>query len=111
MVQRQFIGVIARHGCVPFESVGTPFDPQRHEAVQQVESAAHAPNTVIDEYHKGYLLEERLIRPAMVVVSTKPKDAPPPSEDDDAADSGPIAVDISGEAHMVGPHARDDDDE
>lgn len=50
-------------------SIGEPFNPEKHEAVQQIESAEHEPNIVISEFQKGYMLHERLVRPAMVAVS------------------------------------------
>jgi molecular chaperone GrpE len=51
---------------------GTPFDPAYHQAMTQVESADQEPNTVVDVFQKGYLLNDRLLRPAMVTVAVKP---------------------------------------
>jgi len=48
---------------------GQPFDPEQHQAMSMVESADAAPNTVLNVFQKGYLLNGRLIRPAMVVVA------------------------------------------
>src|SRR5216683_3236411 len=47
---------------------GKPFDPQRHEAIAQVESSQHPPNTVLEEHHRGYLIGDRMLRPARVSV-------------------------------------------
>ena len=66
-----FQKALARLGVSPVEAVGATFNPERHEAVQQIESADHEPNIVISEFQKGYMLHERLIRPAMVVVSSQ----------------------------------------
>ncbi len=55
---------------------GEKFDPERHEAMAAQESAEHEPNTVIHVVQKGYLLGERLLRPAMVIVS-RPATEPP----------------------------------
>jgi len=52
---------------------GTPFDPALHQAMSQVECPDQAANTVVDIYQKGYLLNERLLRPAMVTVACGPK--------------------------------------
>jgi molecular chaperone GrpE len=49
--------------------VGEPFDPQRHEAIAQVESSQHPPNTVLEEHHRGYLIGDRMLRPARVSVA------------------------------------------
>ena len=71
MVFRQFVGALTKHGVVGFESVGEVFDPQRHEAIQQVETADHETGVVLEQFQKGYFLHERLLRPAMVSVSRK----------------------------------------
>lgn len=61
-----------RFGLTPFESMGKPFDPERHEAMLVVETDQHQPNQVVEEFQKGYLLNERLLRPATVSVSKSP---------------------------------------
>ena len=66
-----FQKALERLGVSAVEAVGEIFNPERHEAVQQIESADHEPNIVISEFQKGYMLNERLIRPAMVVVSSQ----------------------------------------
>lgn len=71
MVQRQFVGALEKHGVKGFDSKGEMFDPQKHEAIQQVETAEHETGTVLEEYQKGYYLHERLIRPALVVVARR----------------------------------------
>jgi molecular chaperone GrpE len=67
-----FLDTLARFGCTPVEAMGEIFDPKFHEAISQEESADHEANTVIRELQKGYMLKERLLRPAMVVVSKPP---------------------------------------
>ena len=69
MTLKGFIDTLARFGCTPVEAVGKPFDPNFHEAVSQEESSNDEPNTVLKELQKGYMLRERLLRPAMVIVS------------------------------------------
>ena len=65
---------LKKYGVTPLDATpGTPFDPAFHQAMNQVESAEFAPNTVAAELQKGYLLNERLIRPAMVSVAIAPK--------------------------------------
>lgn len=66
---RNFLTVLEKFGCKPFESVGMPFDPRYHEAVMQRESMEYPENTVIEEFQKGYVFRDRLLRPAMVVVA------------------------------------------
>jgi len=73
MTVKGFQDALGKFGCVPFESVGKPFDPNYHEAMMQQESSEQPENIVLQEFQKGYTLHDRLIRPAMVVVSKEPK--------------------------------------
>lgn len=74
MVLKQFQTALHRHGVEGFEALHQRFDPERHEAVQQVETDAHPGGTVIEVYQRGYFLHERLMRPALVVVSRHPNE-------------------------------------
>ena len=76
------LDLIERYQVKRMEAVGKPFDPQFHQAFQQEESEDHPNNTVLNEFQKGYLLHDRLLRPAMVVVSKK-KETPGTGEDED----------------------------
>ncbi len=60
---------LEKHGLKAIESVGKPFDPSLHEAMMQVESEAHDPQIVVEEFQKGYLIRDRLLRPARVSVA------------------------------------------
>ncbi len=73
IVLKQLLKTLERFGVNGFVSVGERFDPNRHEAVVQVESAEHEPNTIMTESQKGYFLHERLIRPALVTVAKAPQ--------------------------------------
>ena|SRR5262245_2924360 len=73
MVLRGFFDTLAKHGVVPIAAVGQRFDPEKHEAMAQIESGTYEPDTVVEEYHKGYLLRDRLLRPALVSVAKTPK--------------------------------------
>lgn len=72
MVLKGLSDVLAKHGVVPVSAIGQPFDPAKHEAMAQVESVDQDPNTVVEEFHKGYLLRDRLLRPALVSVAKAP---------------------------------------
>jgi molecular chaperone GrpE len=74
MVLRALLDVFSKHGVVQVPAVGAVFDPGKHEAMAQVESTEHEPNTIIDEHHKGYLFRDRLLRPALVTVAKAPQD-------------------------------------
>jgi molecular chaperone GrpE len=67
------LSTLKKFGATPIESKGKAFDPAFHQAMNQVESSECAPNTIIDEYQKGYMLNDRLLRAALVSVATAPK--------------------------------------
>ncbi|MFT6399287.1 MAG: molecular chaperone GrpE [Bradymonadia bacterium] len=69
MVSRKFEQTIARRGVKAVESMGKPFDPQFHEAIQQRPDDTVPHNTVVQEFQRGYTIHDRLLRPAMVVVA------------------------------------------
>ena len=69
MTVRALIDFLRAQGVTPLQSVGQTFDPNRHEAVDHVASEAHPANTVVDEFHRGYLIGERVLRPARVSVA------------------------------------------
>jgi molecular chaperone GrpE len=73
MVLRALLDFLRTHGVTPIVSAGQQFDPSRHEAVDQVESGAHPPNTVVQEFHRGYLIGDRVLRPASVSVAKEAK--------------------------------------
>jgi molecular chaperone GrpE len=66
---QQLLQVLGKFGLSSFESRGKTFDPAVHEAILVVPTDEHQPNQVVDEFQKGYLLNDRLIRPASVSVS------------------------------------------
>lgn len=74
---RSLVQTLERSGVKVVEAEGEGFDPQVHEAVMQVPSKEHEPGRVVDVHQKGYLLKDRLLRPALVAVSSRP-----PDEDD-----------------------------
>lgn len=75
LTHREIMRVFEKFHVTPIESEGKAFDPTYHEAVMQEETDEFPENTVITEMQKGYLIHDRLLRPAMVVVA-KPKTKP-----------------------------------
>jgi molecular chaperone GrpE len=69
MTLKEIRKIFARQKVMPIESIGQPFDPCFHQAVMQLETSEHPANTVVQELQKGYTIQDRLLRPAMVVVS------------------------------------------
>ena len=70
---QQILQTLNKFGLSSFQSVGKPFDPTVHEAMLVVETNKHEPNQVVEEFQKGYLLNDRLLRPATVSVSKPPE--------------------------------------
>jgi molecular chaperone GrpE len=73
LVLKALLDVLERHGVTRIAAKGAPFDPAHHEAVAHVESGEHEPNSVVEEHQGGYLLNERLLRPALVSVAKAPE--------------------------------------
>lgn len=73
MVLKGFLDALQKHGITQLSAAGQVFDPEKHEAMTQIESATHEPNTVIEEFQKGYSLVDRLLRPALVSVAKAPE--------------------------------------
>lgn len=72
MTMKIFLDTMKKHGLEQIADLDVPFDPARHEAMSQVERDDLDENTVCQMLQKGYLLKERLLRPAKVMVSRKP---------------------------------------
>ncbi len=73
MVLKGLLDVLSKIGVTQISAVGQPFDPSKHEAMAQVISDVHAPNTVVQELHKGYQFRDRLLRAALVSVAKAPE--------------------------------------
>lgn len=70
MTLKMFETAIDKFGIKSVHPHGESFNPEHHQAMTMIDSAEHEPNTIIDVMQKGYLLNERLVRPAMVVVAS-----------------------------------------
>jgi molecular chaperone GrpE len=75
MTLQQFLGILQRFGVMPIAAEGEPFDPTKHEAVMEQATGDYDPGHVVAELQKGYLLNDRLVRPAKVVVAKANEDA------------------------------------
>jgi molecular chaperone GrpE len=69
MVRSDFVSALGKHGIKPIESVGKPFDPSVHDALQQMDTPDFPPGVVMMEYEKGYRRGDKLLRPARVIVA------------------------------------------
>lgn len=64
-----FLSALAKNGCQPFDSIGELFDPHYHEVLQRMDTKDHAHNSIVQEHLRGYMMHERVLRPALVVVA------------------------------------------
>lgn len=70
--QRELTKVFTQHGITRIASVGMPLDPNQHQAMMEVPTADEEPGTIVQEMQSGYMIKDRLLRPAMVGVAKKP---------------------------------------
>jgi len=73
LVLKQFQKALEDFGISPVEAKGKLFDPNFHEAMAHHESEEHPPDTVVDEYRRGYVFHDRLLRPSLVTVAKPPE--------------------------------------
>jgi molecular chaperone GrpE len=69
LAHAQMLEILKRHGVVPINALGQPFDPNVHQAVTQVASTQYPPNTVVQVLEQGYRLHDRVLRVAKVIIS------------------------------------------
>ncbi len=72
MTLTQFSQLLTKFGVEPVDAIGQPFDPAYHQAMGQLESDEHPVNTVVQQMQKGYQLNNRLLRPAFVMLAKAP---------------------------------------
>jgi molecular chaperone GrpE len=87
LIEEQLFKVLGKYGVEPIETVGKAFDPNLHEAVMEEENNEMPHHTIIDEFQKGFLLKERVIRPSKVKVSrSNIEEAGEKEEDEEKSD-------------------------
>ena len=103
---RELVNVLERHGVKRIDPTGMRFDPNHHQAMMQVDNADVPNGTVMQAFQHAYMIEDRILRPAMVVVSrggpkvAKPAEGTEASADIAAAVSEPASADGTGGAGM-----------
>ena len=90
LTHKQFLETVGKLGVRQVSSEGAEFDPNVHQAVAQVESETAAPNTVVEEFQKGYFLHDRILRPAMVTVAKEKSNQTEPQSREDTVEEGGI---------------------
>lgn len=77
-IERSFLAALEKHHVRQIAQVGVPFDPNLHQAMMQVETTAQPAGTIAEIMQPGYVLHDRLLRPAMVSIAKAPQAAPSP---------------------------------
>jgi molecular chaperone GrpE len=67
--ERELIAIFGRHGISRVETAGQKLDPNKHQAMLEVEHDTHPPGAIVDELQAGYVIKDRLLRPALVSVA------------------------------------------
>lgn len=80
LVLKKFFSTLSRFGVKGFASIGKPFDPHVHEAISQVETDEYPEGAIVSEFLRGYILHDRLMRPALVAVAHPPVTEQPPEQ-------------------------------
>ena len=92
LTHKQFLETVSKIGVRQLCTTGNSFDPAIHQAVTQVESESVEPNTVVEEFQKGYFLHDRILRPAMVTVAKEESDQTETTNTQDTGEEGGIHV-------------------
>ncbi|MCA9499547.1 MAG: nucleotide exchange factor GrpE [Nitrospira sp.] len=92
LTHKQFLETVGKVGIRQLSTMGNSFDPAIHQAVTQVESETVNPNTVVEEFQKGYLLHDRILRPAMVSVAKEKSELTKPCSTEESGEEGGIQV-------------------
>ncbi len=91
IIRDQMLGVLKTHGVEPIQAVGERFDPERHEAMLRKNEPDQPDDVVLEEYQKGFKLEDRILRPSRVAVNKiqpeSKKTAPPETEGTEASET------------------------
>ncbi|MCA9421335.1 MAG: nucleotide exchange factor GrpE [Nitrospira sp.] len=92
LTHKQFLETVGKVGVRQLSATGNAFDPAIHQAVTQVESESVEPNTIVEEFQKGYLLHDRILRPAMVSVAKEKSELTEPCSTEESGEEGGIHV-------------------
>lgn len=104
LTEREMLATLERHGIEKVDPKGQPFDHNLHQAMMELEDPSVAPGTVVQVLQAGYVLNGRLLRPAMVAIArggakdagAKPSKVQAPIANEDLADGGPAGTDDKG---------------
>jgi molecular chaperone GrpE len=91
ITEREFLNVLERHGVKRVSPQGAMFNPHQHQAVMEAQDASVPAGTIVQVFQQGYMIEERVLRPAMVVVAKGGAKTPKAKDTEAAAQPAPAA--------------------
>jgi molecular chaperone GrpE len=104
MTEREFVNVLERHGVKRINPKGETFNPHQHQAMMEMQNPDVAPGTILEVFQPGYVIEDRVLRPAMVVVAKGGQKQAKPEGPEAAAGEG----DAPGASDSDAPPAGND---
>ena len=73
IISKDMVSIFSKNGITPIVSVGKKLDPNKHQAMMEIDDDQKEPGTIVQEIQKGFMMKDRLLRPALVSVSKKTK--------------------------------------
>ena len=73
IISKDMVSIFSKNGIIPIVSVGEKLDPNQHQAMMEIDDDQKEPGTIVQEIQKGFMMKDRLLRPALVAVSKKTK--------------------------------------
>ena len=73
IINKDMVSILSKNGITPLDSIGKKLDPNFHQAMMEIDDDQKEPGTIIQEIQKGFMMKDRLLRPALVGVSKKTK--------------------------------------
>lgn len=89
MTEREFLNVLERNGVKRINPKGEQFNPHHHQAMMEMQNTEVAPGTILEVFQCGYFIEDRVLRPAMVVVAKGGPKPPPATDEAEPPSDGP----------------------
>jgi molecular chaperone GrpE len=105
LIARQMQAILESRGVTPIEATGAQFDPHVHEAIGERESEEAAPNTVVFEYQRGYIMHGHILRPSLVEVARAPA---APSSAPEQPDSGTMSQTDTADGNDIAEEAQEE---
>ena len=73
IISKDMVSIFSKNGITPISSIGKKLDPNQHQAMMEIDDDQKEPGTIVQEIQKGFMMKDRLLRPALVGVSKKTK--------------------------------------